>query len=125
MARTNRETRPGDDELRFLDPTTRRPLDDVGLPGSDLAETVDADGSVVLWIVDRDRIYDRGVDLGDEQPPHDLTGALPAPWRSGSAPKPTAPVCGAPTATGKACGIRVAGGARCHHHRAAAPKESR
>ena len=42
---------PDDDRWKLLDPATRVNLDDVGLPGHELAESIDADGHRDYWLI--------------------------------------------------------------------------
>ncbi|WP_431818632.1 hypothetical protein [Gordonia jacobaea] len=100
----------------LIDPRTQRGLGDVGLPGHQLVESIDADGNRELWIADCGVVGRRDVDHGDPCPKHDLDEPLPDETRARVWSVPIR--CGAPTECGRPCRRRVAqSGQRCGAHR--------
>lgn len=106
------DSRPG----RLIDPVTEQWLVDDGLPGFTLAEVIDSKGNASLWLIDRDQLGIDGTDHGDEEPAHELLGALPAPWIGRIRAAPIR--CGHRTRSGAPCRIPVASqGLPCGLHR--------
>ena len=99
---------------RLLDPTTCVRLDDVGLPGYQIGESIAPDGTRELWIVDLDGLGVDGTDHGAIEPPaHEKARGLPRELRALFAKR-----CGRPRKDGQPCRSIVAHrGAACPAHR--------
>lgn len=88
-----------DDRWKLLDPATRIDLDDVGLPGHELAESIDADGHRDYWLILTAGLDAAGTDHGATRPPrHEGTKSLPHDLRDLFAHR-----CGRPRTDGQPC----------------------
>ncbi|GAC59018.1 hypothetical protein GOHSU_68_00100 [Gordonia hirsuta DSM 44140 = NBRC 16056] len=104
------------DRWSLVDDSTRRCLCDVGLPGRSAAETVEADGERVLWILADELVGDDSADLGARRPAHEKVGPLPAGWAERV--RLAGRRCGRPTKAGRPCRAPVSvAGASCFRHR--------
>lgn len=95
--------------------------------GRAAAVTVNADGTVALWLVRTDQ--EPGDDHGctcSTCAPHEQDGPLPPEWQHRIGSTWVYPKCGAPTlTTGQPCRAWVAHpGDRCHHHRTTSARRS-
>lgn len=108
------------DHASIIDNNCSVQLYDVGAPDCLLAESVNANGARLLWLVDNTRIDESGVDLGNRLPPHELHGPLPADVAHRVASVPIR--CGRPRADGRPCRSPVARpGDACAWHREGTP----
>ena len=84
---------------RLLDPATRIDLDDVGLPGHELGESIDRDGHREFWVINVAGLDTAGTDHGASRPPrHEQLRPLPAEVRAVFEHR-----CGRPRVDGQPC----------------------